>query len=68
VEFVVDKVALGQVFHRALQFSTVNFIPPVLHYAEKRKKLIICITGLHDKPQGCGAPVVSGAGLCTTRY
>jgi hypothetical protein len=32
VEFVVDKVALGQVFPRVLRFSPVNFIPPVLHY------------------------------------
>jgi hypothetical protein len=30
--FVVDKVALGQVFPRVLQFSPVNIIPPVLHY------------------------------------
>jgi hypothetical protein len=30
--FVVDKVALGQVFLRVLRFSPVNFIPPVLHY------------------------------------
>jgi hypothetical protein len=32
MRFVVDKVALGQVW-----FSPVNFIPPVLHYSEKRK-------------------------------
>jgi hypothetical protein len=32
VGFVVDKVALGQVFLRVLRFSPVNFIPPVLHY------------------------------------
>jgi hypothetical protein len=32
VGFVVDEVALGQVFPRALRFSPVNFIPPVLHY------------------------------------
>jgi hypothetical protein len=31
VGFVVDKVALGQVFLRVLRFSPVNFIPPVLH-------------------------------------
>jgi hypothetical protein len=37
VEFVVDKVALGQVFLRVLRFSPVNFIPPVFHYLEKRK-------------------------------
>jgi hypothetical protein len=53
VGFVVEKVALGQVFPRVLRFSPVNFIPPVLHYLEKRKQLIIFlfifITGLHDK-------------------
>jgi hypothetical protein len=38
VGFVVDKVALGQVFPRVVRFSPVNFIPPVLHYTEKRKK------------------------------
>jgi hypothetical protein len=31
VGFVVDKVALGQVFPRVLRFSPVNLIPPVLH-------------------------------------
>jgi hypothetical protein len=31
VRFVVEKVALGQVFPRVLRFSAVNFIPPVLH-------------------------------------
>jgi hypothetical protein len=46
VGFVVDKVAQGQVFFppRVLRFSPVNFIPPVLHYTEKR------IIGLHNKP------------------
>ena len=48
------------------RFSPVNFIPPVLHYLEKWKKLIIFlfifITGLHNKPQGCGGSVVSAAG------
>jgi hypothetical protein len=39
VGFVVDKVALGQVFPRVLRFSPVNFIPPVLHFLEKRKNL-----------------------------
>jgi hypothetical protein len=38
VGFVVDKVALGQVFPRVLRFSRVSFIPPVLHYLEKDKK------------------------------
>jgi hypothetical protein len=66
VEFVVDKLALEQGFPRVLRFSPVNFIPPVLHYTEKRKKLII-ITGLHNKPQGCGASVASAAGPFTTK-
>jgi hypothetical protein len=35
VGFVVDKVALGQVFPRVLRFSPVIFIPPVIHYLEK---------------------------------
>jgi hypothetical protein len=29
---------------------------------EKREKLIIFITGLHNKPQGCGVSVASAAG------
>jgi hypothetical protein len=67
VGFVVDKVALGQIFPRVLPFSPVNFIPPVLHYKEKRKKLIIFFTGLHNKPQGCGASVASAAGPFITK-
>jgi hypothetical protein len=59
VGFVLDKVTLGQVFPRVLRFSLVTLIPPVLHYTEK---LIIFITGLHNKPQGCGASVASAAG------
>jgi hypothetical protein len=43
------------------RFSPVRFIPSILHYTEKRKKLII-ITGLHNQPRGCGAPVASAAG------
>jgi hypothetical protein len=35
VGFVVDIVALGQVFPPVLDFSPVNFIPPMLHYLEK---------------------------------
>jgi hypothetical protein len=29
--------------------------------------IIIFITGLHKKPQGCGAPVASAAGLFNTK-
>jgi hypothetical protein len=38
VGFVLDKVALGQVFPRVLRFSPVNVILLVLHYTEKREK------------------------------
>jgi hypothetical protein len=38
VGFVVDKVAVGQVFLRVLPFSPVSFIPPVLHYNGKAEK------------------------------
>jgi hypothetical protein len=31
VGFVVDKVALGQLFLRVLRFSPANIIPPLLH-------------------------------------
>ena len=32
VGFVVEKVALGQVFPRVLRFYPVNLIPPVFHW------------------------------------
>jgi hypothetical protein len=54
-------------FTHSIRFSPVNFIPPVLNYKEKRKTLIIFITGLHSKPQGCGASVASAAGLFTIK-
>jgi hypothetical protein len=60
VGFVVDKVELGQGFPRELWFYSVNFIPPVLHYKEKRKNIFI--TGLHKKPQRCGTSVATAAG------
>jgi hypothetical protein len=42
-------------------------MPPVLHYLEKRKERIIFITGLRNKPQGCGASVESAAGPFITK-
>jgi hypothetical protein len=52
VGFVVEKVILIRVFPRVLRFSPVHFIPPVLHYKEKREKLImftiVSITGLPE--------------------
>jgi hypothetical protein len=38
VGFLVDKMALGQIFPRVLRFFPVSLIPPVLHYTEIRKK------------------------------
>jgi hypothetical protein len=69
VEFVVDKVALGQVFFQVLRVFSANFIPPVLHCAEKRKKkrLIIFSTGLHNKLKACAASIASAAGPFTTK-
>jgi hypothetical protein len=59
VGFVVDKVALGQVFP-----CQVHSTGAPLH--GKTKKLIIFITGLRNKPEGCGASVGSAAGPFTT--
>jgi hypothetical protein len=65
VGFVVGKVALGQVF------SSTSVFPCQFHSTGapllgKTKKLIIFlfifITGLHNKPQGCGASVAFAAG------
>jgi hypothetical protein len=50
-------------FPRVLRFFPVSFIPPVLHYLGKKKKLIIFI----NKPLGCGASVASAAGPFTTK-
>jgi hypothetical protein len=61
VGFVVDKVALGQVF--PVQFYSTG---APLH-GKKEKNLIIFITGLYNKPQGFGAPVASAAGPFTTK-
>jgi hypothetical protein len=67
VGFVVEKVALGQVFPRVLQFSPVNFIPPVKEIKKLIIFLFIFITGLHNKPQSCGTSVASAAGPFSTK-
>jgi hypothetical protein len=79
VGFVVDKVALGQVF--PCQFHSTG--APLIGKGQKiiiiiiiisiiRQKIIIIIIiisiiGLHNKPQGCGASVASAAGPFTTK-
>jgi hypothetical protein len=54
-------------------FSPSTSVFPCLFHSigaplhEKKKKLIMFITGLHNKPQGCGASVASAAGPFTTK-
>jgi hypothetical protein len=67
VGFVVNKVGLGQVFS-----PSISVFPCQFHYTGaplqgKTKKSVIFITGLHNKPQGCGASVASGAGPFTKK-
>jgi hypothetical protein len=59
VGFVVDKVALGQVFLRVLRFP----LSLTFHRCSitRKEKLIIFLIGLHNKPAGCGASVASAA-------
>jgi hypothetical protein len=72
VEFVVDKVALAQVLPRLLRFFPCKFHStgaPLLGKNEGKNLTIlpfIFVTGLHDKPQGCGASVASATGPFTT--
>ena len=68
VRFVVDKVALGEDFPPSTSVFPCQFNStgaPLL--GKTKKKLIIFITGLYNKPQGCGASVASAAGRFTRR-
>jgi hypothetical protein len=67
VGFVVDKVALGQIFPRVLWFSHCQFHSTSAPLLGKPKKLTIFIIGLHNKPQGCGASVASATGPFTKK-
>ena len=60
VRFVVDKVTLGQVLPRVLWFT----LSILFHRCSitRRGGLIIFVTGLHNKPQGCCASIASAAG------
>jgi hypothetical protein len=56
VGFVVDKLALGQVFFPpSTSVFSCQFHSTGAALDGKTKKLMIFITGLHNKPQGCGA-------------
>jgi hypothetical protein len=64
VGFVVDKVALEQVL--PCKFHSTG--TPLFGKMEKLIIfLFIFITGLHNKPQGCGASVASASGPFTTK-
>jgi hypothetical protein len=68
VGHVVDKVALGQVFIPVFRFSPVTLLHRCsITRKNKKEKLIICITMLHNMPQGCGASVASAAGPFSTQ-
>ena len=55
---VVDKAALGQVYPRQCHSTGAQ-----LH--GKTTKIVIFVTGLYNKPQGCGASVTYAAGPFT---
>jgi DNA-directed RNA polymerase subunit N (RpoN/RPB10) len=70
VGFVVDKVALGQVFPLSTSVFPCRFHStgaPLLGKGQKKIIIFIFIVGLHNKPQGCGASVPSAAGPFTTK-
>ena len=69
VGFVVDKVTLGQVFSRSTFVFPCQFhsTGAPLHGKTGEKKLIVFITGLHNKPQDCGASVACAVGPFTTK-
>jgi hypothetical protein len=65
--FVVDKVALGQVFPRVLRFSLSISFHRCCIKLEKRKKKSSSSQGCTRSLEGCDAPVASAAGPFTTK-
>jgi hypothetical protein len=61
VEFVVDKVALGQVSPPSTSVFPCNFHSTGAPLQRKPEKITIFNTGLQNKPQGCGASAASAA-------
>jgi hypothetical protein len=62
VGFVVDKVALGQIFPEYFGFPQSISFHRCSVTRKNEKQLIIFIKGLHNKPQGCGASVACAVG------
>jgi hypothetical protein len=64
-------VALGQVFSPSSSVFSCQFHSTGAPLIGKGQKImiiiIIVITGLHNKPQGCSASVASAAGPFTTK-
>jgi hypothetical protein len=67
VGFVVDKVALDRFLPEYFGIPLSISFHRCSITRKNEKKLIIFITGLHNKPQGCGASVASAAGPFTTK-
>jgi hypothetical protein len=71
VGFVVEKVALGQVFPPSISVLPCQFHStgaPLLGKGQKKIIIIVIfIAGLHKKPHGCGASIESIAGPFTTK-
>jgi hypothetical protein len=69
-DFLADEVALGQFFSPSTLVFPCQFHSTVAPVHEKTGGgggLVIFITGLHKKPEGCGASVASAAGPFTTK-
>jgi hypothetical protein len=62
MEFVVDKVALGQVFPPQYFGFPLSISFHRCSITWKNEKKLITMTGLYKKSQGCGASVASAAG------
>jgi hypothetical protein len=64
VGFVVDKVALGQVYLGVLQFSPVSIIPPWAPHFRKLKKIVLAfIHSLIDSHLGTNNRPVKAAAV-----
>jgi hypothetical protein len=68
VGLVVDKVALYGFSPSTSVFPCQFHSTGVPLLGKTKKTLIIFITGLHNKLQGCGASVVSAAGPFTKKW